>query len=452
MSNLLMTIYNNSPIYFQNFFASFEGYRLTKKRHGNLYYKYLMEFRMHNHRSLVKEKEYQLKEMKKLLLYAYNNSPFYQEYYKGIDIESIASFEDLKKLPILYKDILQEKIGLIYTIPEKSAFLTYTISETGKPLKFLNKKEDTQKRMAFVDSFKKEHGAINLEMKRATFSPTRFIPKKQQTKIFWRDNRYMKQRLYSASYCMERNAEEYVKNLEEFKPEFIDGLTLPIYELAKYINKNNIILTFKPIAIFSEIGTTPPHYREEIETAFDCPLVGQLTAAEGYPFIAECAKGNLHYYLKSGTIEVVDGDAIVTSFTNYGTPLIRYNIGKHVVLDKDNEYCKCGSIDPVLQLIRSKKDNFIRSRSKGDFTEFYLSLVSEQFANSVQKIQFIQNRIDVIDVLIESFDNYTNEVTNNIQEVLQHTFGEDMKFNIRIVEKIPNHSNEKFRLVINNLD
>lgn len=407
---------------------------------------------MHNHRSLAKEKEYQLKEMKKLLRYAYNNSPFYQEYYRGIDIESIASLEDFKKLPILYKDMLQEKIELFYTIPEKSAFLTYAISEAGKPLKFLKKKEDVQKQMAFVDSFKKEHGVINLEMNRATFSHTRFIPKKQQTKIFWRNNRYMKQRLYSASYCIEGNAEEYVKNLEEFKPDFIDGLTLPIYELAKYINKNNIILSFKPIAIFSEIGTTPPHYREEIETAFDCPLVSHLTSAEGYPFIAECVNGNLHYYLKSGTVEIVDGETIVTSFTNYGTPLIRYNIGKQMVMDDKAELCPCGSIDPVLQFTHSRKDNFIRSKSKGDFTEFYLSLISTKFENSVRKIQFIQNRLDVIDVLIESCDNYTNEVTNNIREELQHTFGEDMKFNIRIVEKIPNHSNEKFRLVINNLN
>ncbi|QDY44703.1 hypothetical protein FK545_01825 [Planococcus glaciei] len=242
-------------------------------------------------------------------------------------------------------------------------------------------------------------------------------------------------------------------NLDSYKPDFIDGVPSAIYEVAKYINRNNIILSFKPIAIFSTAETLSPAYRKEIEEAFDCPLRYHYASLEGAPFITECIKGKLHYNLSSGVIETTeDQEMIITCFNTYGTPLIRYNLGERIELLQDEKLCECGNSHPVLKELKSKKDDYLQSKSKGKFTALYMSMASSKFSGSIRKIQFIQNSRDVIDVMVEAAEGYTNAVTANIHEEMEYIFGKDMRFNIRIVEEIPPHANNKFKLIINNVN
>lgn len=453
MRDLTMKIYDNSPIYFQNLLTSIEGYIETKKRYGSLYFKFLKKLGQRDYTDQEFEQKYQQQEMQKLIKYAYEKSPFYRELYKDIDIQTIQSVEDLKKLPILEKETVRNNINSLYTIPESSALVVHTLDSSGMPLKFLFTKEDVQKHMAFLDFFKKQHGVINLEMKRATFSSNRFIPKRQQKKVFWRDNYYIKQRLYSSYYCNGQNAKEFVANLDGYKPDFIDGVPSAIYEVAKYINRNNIILSFKPIAIFSTADTISPACRKEIEEAFDCPLRHHYASLEGTPFITECVKGKLHYNLSSGVIETTeDQEMIITCFNSYGTPLIRYNLGERIELLNDGKQCECGNAHPILREIKGRQEDFLQSKSKGKFTALYMSMASSKFSTSIRKIQFIQNSRDAIDVLIEAAENYTNAVTASIHEEMEYIFGKDMRFNIRIVEEIPCQANNKFKLIINNMN
>lgn len=453
MRDLPMRIYDNSPIYFQNLFASMEGYRKTKSRHGNVYFNYLKELGKRNYSDAAYEKAYQQQELQKLVKYAFEKSPFYQELYKGIDIASIKTVEDLKKLPVLEKETIRENITSMYTIPENSAIVSHTLDSAGIPLKFLFTKEDMQKHMAFLDFFKKQHGATNLEMKRASFSSNRFIPKRQQRKVYWRDNYSSKQRLYSTYYCNEKNAAYFVENLDDYKPDFIDGLPSALYEVAKYINQKRIILSFQPIAIFSSAETLTAQHRSEIELAFNCPVRNHYAAAVGAPFIAECINGNLHYNLSSGIIETnIDKEMIITSFNTYGTPLIRYKTGERIDMQKKGECCECGSAHPVVYQIQDRAEDYLQSKSKGKFTALYMSMASSRFSDSIRKIQFIQNTPDVIDVMIEASEGYTNAMTESIHEELVYIFGTDMHFNMRIVEEMPIQSNNKFRLVINNLN
>lgn len=453
MRELPMKIYDNSPIYFQNLLTTIEGYRKTKSRYGHTYFKLLKELGKRDGSDRIAERKCQEEEMRNLIQYAVEQSPFYREFYKDIDLEGIQTIDDLKKLPILEKEMLQNNIESLYTVPENAAIASHILDSTGTPLKFLSTKEDVQRHMAFLDFFKKQHGAINLEMKRASFSSNRFIPKRQQKKVFWRDNHYIKQRLYSAYYCNEKNAKAYIENLDSYKPDFIDGLPSAICELAKYINQHKIILSFQPIAVFSTAEKLKPQCRKEIEEAFNCPVRNHYTFVEGAPLMTECVKGKLHYHLQSGIIETTeDKEMIITGFNTHGTPLIRYRTGELIDLPLEEEYCGCGSAHPILREFHGREDDFLQAQSRGKFTALYMSMADSVFSASIRKIQFIQNAPDAIDVMIEAADSYTSAMTESIHEELVYIFGDEMKFNIRIVEEIPPNKKNKFRLVINNLN
>ncbi|MFD1031279.1 phenylacetate--CoA ligase family protein [Metaplanococcus flavidus] len=347
--------YEKIPIFLQNILTSWNGYRKTRSRYGNIYYSFLIELEKHQYLNEKYTRMYQDQELQRLLHHAIERSPFYREFYKDIDIEKIKTTNDMKLLPVLDREMLLQNIQSVYTVSVNDAVESETSSDKGRVLKLLFTKEDVQKKKAFLDFFKKQHGAINLEMKRASFSSGRFIPDNQQTKIFWRDNYFVRQRIYSSYNCTQDNAAAYIKDLEKYKPDFIDGLPSAIYELAKYINRNKLILAFKPVAIFPAGEEVQPHYRAEIEEAFDCPLRNRYSATEAAPLIMECVKGKMHYNLLSGVIETTEeGNMIVTNFSSYGTPLIRCEIGNRVDLPDKGTVCECGSVHPIFEKIHPR--------------------------------------------------------------------------------------------------
>ncbi|MCM3610516.1 hypothetical protein M4S82_04580 [Planococcus sp. MERTA32b] len=372
MRNLQSQIYENTPIFIQNLLTSWNGYRNSRSRYGNLYYSFLIELEKRQYLNEHHAKKYQEQELQRLLRHAIGKSPFYKEFYKNIDIGKIKTLADLKTLPVLNKELLFHNIQDVYTVAESAAAESENSFENGNVIKMLYTKEDVQKKKAFLDFFKKQHGAVNLEMKRASFSSRRIIPDNQPNKIFWRDNYFVRQRIYSSYHCTPENAAAYIEDLEKYKPDFIDGLPSAIYELAKFINRNKLILTFKPVAIFSVAEAVQPDCRKEIEEAFDCPLRDRYSSSDAAPLVMECVKGKMHYNLYSGIIETTEeGNMIVTSFNNYGTPLIRYDIGDRVELPVMSERCECGSVHPIFKKIHARPFQQPSSVNRGNISADY---------------------------------------------------------------------------------
>ena len=447
----LMKIYNTSPIFFQNIFTTIAGYRNKINRYGKEYYNYLDINRRFNDEDIDSIQQYQDREVKKLVNHAFKQSPFYKEFYKYIDIREINSVEDLKKLPILSKEVVRENINSLYTIKKRDSIITHTSGTTGKSMLFLHTKEHFQQRMAILDYFKEQHGFINRKMKKATFNSSRIIPSRQKKKVFWRDNIFMKQRIYSGYHCRGDNIRYYVENLNEYKPAALDGYPSSLFEIAKYIINHKIPLKFQPIAIFPSAETLIPHYRQTIEQAFNCKIFNQYSASEGAPFITECEYGTLHYNQYSGVIEVNgENEILVTGFSTYGTPLIRYEIGDKVIFDNSNKKCPCGSIYPIVHQIEGRSMDYLQSKSNGKFTAPYL-LESNEFENSLISVQFVQNSINQVDVNIVADSSYNHKMDKIILEELNYILGSDMKVIIHKMKELPKEPSGKLRLIINNI-
>ena len=130
--NVLQNIYDNSPVFFQHIMTSVKGYQNTKNRFGRIYYEHREFLRDFDNWTLERKCEYQRKELIKFVRYAYENSSFYHELYKDIDIYSIENIDDLKKLPIVDKEMLRSSIEDVYTVNKKDALEGHTGGTTGK--------------------------------------------------------------------------------------------------------------------------------------------------------------------------------------------------------------------------------------------------------------------------------------------------------------------------------
>src|SRR5690625_976757 len=112
----LENVYDKSPIFFQNIMTSVAGYKKNRTRYGKTYYDYREFLKEFDKYSLEEKKEYQREKLVEFVKYAYENSSFYQELYKDIDINSINEISDLKKLPIIDKEMIRENIKDINTV------------------------------------------------------------------------------------------------------------------------------------------------------------------------------------------------------------------------------------------------------------------------------------------------------------------------------------------------
>ncbi len=447
-----MKIYNHSPIFVQNILTTLQGFKLKKRRFGTAYTEYLTELRERDYSDKSFLTEYQNSRVRELVRYAYENSPFYKEFYKDVDISAINTVEDLKKLPILPKELVRANIEKMYTIPMSEGTVSNTSGTTGTSMTFVYTREDHQRRLAYLDHFKSALGFEHLKMRRASFNSSKIVPPTQKRNVFWRDNYAMKQRIFSGFHCKGDNLPYYVKGLNKYKPHSMDGYPSAMYEVAKYIIDNNIKLSFTPIAIFPTAETLLPHYKEAIEKAFGCRVYDQYASSEGAPFITECTYGKLHYCLDTGVIEIdEDGEMAVTCFETHGTPLIRYKIGDSVIFDETDKACDCGSALPIIKSIQGRSLDYIYSPQNGKFTSVYLSLVSQDFNNCVQNMQFVQNTEDSVDIYIVATDKYTADMDDIIIGKLHYSLGEEMKLNLHHVDTLRKDPSGKFRFIINNL-
>lgn len=453
MMDILQTVYDHSPIIIQNLMTTLKGYQNNKSRYGKTYYEFLDFLKDFDKWSLKDKLEYQRQEMVKFVRFAYENSKFYHELYKGIDINSIQTIEDLKKLPIVDKEMLRANIDDCMVKTKGAHHWGHTGGTTGTSLSFIVMDEDSMKRTAMIDHFKQKVGFETRKMKRATFNGKHIVPPNQKKKVFWRYNYACKQMIYSSFHITEENMKYYVDSLNRFKPQSIDGFFTSMCDIASYIERHNIKLEFKPVGIFPTSETLTDSGRKLLERVFGCKVYNQYGSSEGSPNIYDCENQVLHVELSCGVFESYNNtdEVLVTSFTTHGTPLIRYRIGDRMVFDTEAK-CSCGNNSPIVRSIEGRRLEFLYTAEGAKINAGNVSNLLKYLPNVVVRSQFVQDKMDEVTLLLEiDKDLYKDEYDELLKKEFKHKFGENTKLIIRHVDEIPREKSGKFKMIKNNI-
>lgn len=450
MGNSLQKIYDRSPVFFQHVMASASGYQQNRSRYGSTYWahrRWLVDF---DALPLDQKFQFQQEELVRFINHASTKSAFYRDLYAGLNLDSVTSVDDLKQLPIVDKEMLRAKMDSVYTIPREGAVEGHTGGTTGKSLVTLMTPEDMMKRMAMLDHFKHRVGFEHRKMRRATFNGKHIVPPKNSKSVFWRYNAACKQMMYSTFHITEENLGRYVEGLNKFKPHALDGFFTSMVDVANYIERNEIPLTFKPIGIFPTSETVTQAGRELLERVFGCRVYNQYASSEGAPFVTECREGTLHVEVSTGVFENVDNDEVlVTSFTTHGTPLIRYAIGDSMALGESTN-CACGISSPIVLSISGRKDDFLYRADGAKINAGNIANLFKNMPNALIRAQLVQDQKDAVHIFLEvDKSKYRSEFDELLRDEFLHKFGENTTLMIEHVEAIPRESSGKFRLIKN---
>lgn len=436
------------PVLLQDAAISIYNTYQYKLRYGGDYEKFRKYYRAVEDMSEQELLEEVDARKKQFFSYVKKNSPWYSNY----------NFTYFPYLPILEKSDIINELDKIKTINEKEGLISLTGGTTGSSMRVIYTVSNVQERFAILDHFRAQHG-YNLGKRTAWFSGKNLISEKDLNKGVCAHYDFInKIKFYSTFHINQQNFPIYWKSLKEFKPEFIVGFPSSVYEICKIADSKGLVLPNKVKVFFPTAETVLAEHRQLINKVMGCQVVNQYASSEGAPFILECKEGSLHIHPLTGIFEVVDknlnptleGEILITSFTTYGTPLIRYRIGDRIKLAPSDRKCTCGSKFQIVERIDGRTTDYILSPTHGKVNLGNISNSTKNI-NGLLKFQVIQDELDKVDVLIVSNKKFNNIQQSKFKDALQERFGPNLSINLKLVNNIPCEKSGKFKLVKNSL-
>ncbi|CAN5848029.1 phenylacetate--CoA ligase family protein [soil metagenome] len=442
-------VYRKMPVPLQSVMITVRGAQLVRQRYGRAYRQHKAALPALLTQPYERLRDYQLRELRELIGYAKARSPYYARTLRDIDPDSIRSVEDLERLPVLEKEELRAHCEEIYTVPGREAIEAHTGGTTGKSLIVRYTRRDFQHRMAELDFFRETHGARH-GMRRASFSG-KHVVQEENPRVFWRTNRVLNQRFYSTFHLAPENLQRYIDDLNAFQPQVIDGYTSCIVDLCQYVLSSGQRFAFAPVAIFPTSETLYPHRREILRQALGVEPRDQYASAEGAPLITECSRGELHYQIQTGVIEAdAEGEALVTSFSTHGTPLIRYRVGDRVLFKEGR--CSCGWNTPLVEGIEGRNIDYLISPTRGRIYASNIVSAVKDLPNSVIQTQFVQHSPTHVQVnVVVDPGRFGEGQKAIIVAEVKRRLGAEMGVEVVTVPVIERAASGKQRFIVNEL-
>ena len=285
--------------------------------------------------------------MNEIIKYAKENSKFYTNFYKDVNFE-IRDINDIKKLPILKKEIfkkaVQEDIIISSNFDKKDLISGHTTGSTGIPLKMSFDKECVNKRSVVQSRLWNNMG---------------ILPYKRFVKI-WRDKELSVQEkiLKDAGLILPIAVGDVneplataitnnnIQELVNFKPQVIRGYVSALYSIANILENSEIKLTDLE-SVVTSAEYLPNGIWEYFERVFNCPIYNLYGGTEA-PAIGVNSKESHNIIISEDLyfIEVLDengndvkpgeqGLITITDLYSKAMPLIRYQIGDMAIIDEN---------------------------------------------------------------------------------------------------------------------
>jgi len=452
------SLYDMMPPFIQNILLNIYSGSLQSERYGKEFKAILAELSSTQWYNKQQIEQYQLERLKELVLHCYQTVPYYTNLFDSIKLKpsDIRSLADIQKIPILTKQtIIENQTGLISTEDSpRSTDIKFggTSGTTGTPLKigwdrrmraFNNACDWRQKEWAGI----KPGDPIALFLGRPIINPARTCPP------YWQHDRFQNFLWMSAFHLSEANFPLYIDKLKTFKPKAVEGYPSTLFEVSKAIISSGEQINVS--AVFSSSEPLYEHYREVIETAFNCKVFDFYGLAERTIFATQCSEHQGHHLnFEYGITEIVDdndqvtsgsGYLVTTSLQNYGMPLLRYKVSDKTSII--TEKCNCGRSSSRIQSISTKDEDMIY---KVDGTPISPSILTHPFKpiTSIKKSQIIQTASNCITIKIIKSEIFSNADQEALLSSFSQRVGSDMKVRVEFLDEIPRENSGKFKWVI----
>jgi phenylacetate-CoA ligase len=430
---------------------------------GASYQKELTFVKSFHQKSEYEIKAYQLAKLKKLIDHAYANVPYYYDEWREIGLEpgDIKSFSDFENIPLLTKTKIRNNAERLFSkeCRKEQLIKSGTGGTTDSPITIYYSKKRARIKDAEMHYFREWYNWFIGDKVAFLWGAPQDIPNISNLK-FKLVNRITDNKLYLfSSFLNNDTMDEFVKKLNIFKPDILQGYSNPVHIMADYILKHSVNI-HPPKSIVLTAEPCQPSQRKTIEKAFNAEVFTFYGCREGGYVGSEC---NQHtgYHINSSSIymEFVNdrgkaspgelSNIIFTDLFNYDMPFIRYQIGDLGI--PSQEKCACGSPLPLMKFFAGRETDVFVTPSGSYVPGVSLCDRIIEDCKGIQQLQFIQNTIDELSVKIVKGPDYSERDMKQLDERLNYYFKGELNIIKIYVDNIPKERSGKTRFCISNV-
>ncbi|MBN2190504.1 MAG: phenylacetate--CoA ligase family protein [Candidatus Aureabacteria bacterium] len=401
-------------------------------------------------------RDVQGQKLRKLLKQALNS-----HYYSGVlektglNPDNIV-LEDLKKLPLLTKDIIREQGDRLLAKPKSMLYRNASGGSTGAPVIFYQDDNYADNiwatMMVILEMCGWHYGARIARLWGAPQDKRRFKTLKGRLIYFLQNTRF-----YDSFNMSEENMLKYHYDMTKHKPDIIICYASSIYLLAKFLKKRGLSPSYPSISINTSAETLMPHMRHTLEEVFGREVYDKYGSREISGIACECsAHKGLHIFEDNVILECLDpvtgenvyerpGELVITDLNNMGMPFIRYRIGDMGVVSR--EKCSCGRNTMMLRKVLGRvTDNFYLEGGRIVHGEYFTHLFYG--TRGIKNFRFTQNREDDFLLTIVKGSDYTEGCLEQIIRSIKKVIGESAALKIEFTDKISVTATGKYRFTV----
>ena len=397
-------------------------------------------------------KRWQEQHLQAFIKHAYEHTKYYRNLFDSIGLkpEDIRTAEDLVKLPILTKDMVNAHYDEF--VPDNISSIRCrkgkTGGTTGKPMLYLCD-ENTWGYVTAAKIFYWEKAGWHYGERFVAFGSASLFGNKPS--LVRRIYDMIRNEITLNSVNLNDNlCEKYAQIIKQRHIQFIYGYAASIFILAKYVKHHNLNIG-KIKAVFTTSENLIDEYRHTIEDAFQCRVVDCYGARDAGITGYETAYHNYEVGYNA-IVELVDkiddntGAALTTNFLNYAFPLIRYQFGDELSLSNG----AASYNGQLITRIEGRTADVMRLSNGRNLTATGFSMIMKEFdisAFDVNKIGDCKVKIRILPIQ----NKYSVEQETKIQQTLYQYIGDDCQLEIEYVDHFEPLKNGKRRYFMNDI-
>lgn len=412
------------------------------------------EIRNFPYKSLSEIKKWQLKRISFIVDYAYENIPLYRKKYDAIGFHKgdIKTWSDYEKLPILTKEELIN--GFPNDIVKSLDDFNLSTRSSGSSGKFVT--IAVSKDAIYKDTIQ---GIRQYYLQTGNNYSPKDIVLFIYTCPWWITEI---EGLYKSEFLpTTTKIEDAIEKIKELRPKIIS--TYPTY-LERISEKGIDLSKYGVDTVIVHSEQSIRSFRKKLEKELNVKVVDEYSSEEMTRIALECPYHNYHLEEDACYVEAVhpktlkkvkDGEPgilIGTNLLNLSTPIIRYNQGDLVIIDKSIK-CECNNKCRTMKKIQGRfmdsiiisKDKYVPASSFMDIAyNWYLEFDIPVHGLRYQFVQYTQDEL-VLYLIKGQFDIDLDVIRKSLYLLIP----ENMRLIIHIVDEFPLIKGHKYRPVIN---
>lgn len=370
---------------------------------------------------------------------AYDKSPFYHKLYteEGIRKEDITCLEDIKKLPVITKDMVKKHADEMLTVPRWQVIRANTSGTTGTPLKIYESWPSIWWTQAYTYCSRKRDGFTYGQ----PLVSLRGHLNRNQTSL----KIHLSNTLFLSSYNINSNTvEQYYKKIVMFQPIAIEGYPSSLYSLALFLKDAELELNI-PIT-FTSSETLLDYQRDLIEERLGTEIYDRYSMTERTIFLVESHNHAGYYEAPGFSInEYIDDGEICTSLINDAFPMIRYRSNDIMEIEEATDE----NPQIVVKRVNGRKEDYLHCKDGSRIMR--LDFIFKGVKH-VKMSQLVQDKEGVLSVRVVPEKDFTDDDRNRIeQNIIARIGAGNIDFRIELIteNEIQLTPRGKYKFIIN---